>query len=71
MNIYLLTRECAGYDEYYEKVVISENEDSARKLANMNTGAEGDQWLDKDYVTCKLIDINISEEVLSESFNAG
>ncbi len=69
---YLSVRNVVGYDSYDAKVVIAVNECNARKMANENTGDEGDIWQDKDKVSCRLIRLMSEVEgVLLASFNAG
>ena len=72
MKIYLLYRkDIVGSDEYDSKVVVADNEQRARELANEDVGDEGyDIWNNPDIVVCEEVDDTI-EGVVIASFIAG
>lgn len=71
MKVYLLTRiGKIGYDEYDGKVIVAENEDEARIIANIRTGDEGKIWEDPTKVVIVEVNAKYTSIVLT-SFNAG
>ena len=70
LNIYFLSRDKCGYDEYWGKVVIAATEARARELANEVIGDEGLIWDNAALVTCEVINLS-TEQVVLEAFNAG
>lgn len=71
MKIFHLYREDgAGWDEFDAKIIVAENEEKARKIANQNVGDEGEVWEDSELVKCEVVNTE-REGVVLASFNAG
>ena len=70
--IYKLARTTSiGYDEYDSKIVRASSEDTAREIANQNTGDEGMVWTDRKRVKCEKVEPDGPGVELLGSFNAG
>jgi len=73
MKVWMLTRKAAdvGWDEFDAKIVLADNQPTARVIANQNTGDEGKIWEHLTAVTCVEITLDGKPRELLGSFRAG
>jgi hypothetical protein len=72
MNLYLLTREDWGCDEYDAFLVRATSKKKARIIASLSCGDEGkDAWMSKKTSTCQIIKAGGVDRIIISSFNAG
>ena len=67
---HLYRKEGPSYDEYDAKIIVAENEEKARQIANQHTECEGEIWEDMALVNCEIVNTE-REGVILASFNAG
>ncbi len=71
LKVYLLRQiGYVGYDEFESKVVVAQNPEEARRLANIKTGDEGKIWNKPSMVACTEVNLNVPS-IVCEVFNAG
>jgi hypothetical protein len=72
MNLYVLKQiDFAGHwDETIAKAILAPSERRARLLANKDTGDEGEIWENATLVSCKRIDLNVEQIILTEFMGA-
>ena len=65
MNVYILEQVLVHNDDEFEaKVIVAENEKTARRLANKHVLNEGEIWEDEKLVYCKLVPLSIRNVVM-------
>jgi len=70
MKVFLLERANFSYDEIFRKVIVANNEQRARKIANLETADEGKIWEDSAEVSCTIINLEIEGEIASVFLSA-
>ena len=71
MRLYLLTRtDGPTYDAYEAKLIRAKSQKQAREIANIDTGDEGEIWVDKKQVKSTILKNKGRVGEIITSFNA-